>query len=1667
MPDINDIAIELNGSSKTAQNAVDKLIKKLYSLQDAMNIKFGSELTSSLNSLNAGLGNLGRTINNIDAKKVRDVGSALRNLSKNTGRLADLSKLKINTSDAQKQVDDLFGNISAQAKKSATELSEMYNIKDSSNLKELGKRVQEVYNTKGSQDAVNHLESYIKRVGELNKELTKEGEQAKEIRSLLSSGIRMPRNTKSELNGAEEMRYLQGKMGIKNFSYDKGLQWDGAHGWTAIIDDILGGDKFQQMTSPFDALSEAIQFCDEHLNEFVTSASELEALSYHMETLKTEAQGAADAFRQLDNVKVDSDGFMDVGDDFDEETFFTGMADKTEKLAESMNNLSREVEVNPFETLVHGLESLQGLTLPDMSAVGTLASAVGKMSGENVKAAADAIPRIAQGMRAFESVRIPNIEGVSQLASSLRSLGSKRVREATDALPKLFTSLSGVKDITLPNAENIAEFARSIAMLGRQGVEKAIANMPKLADAFSQMASRLSKAPAISANTVRLAQAMGQLSGNALRTGNNIGHASKRLNLFNNMARNGIKSTGGLARTIGKIYATYWLLFRAFGKIKEAIDISSDLTEVQNVVDTVFGDARDKVEEFADSAIMSFGMSELSAKEFASRFQAMGSAMGITDKAAASANEYLSKTLEKTKRNVEGVTDSYKDLGKTSADMSINLSKLAADMGSFYNKDYAEVAEDLNSVYTGMTRPLRTYGLDLTQATLKEWAMTNGLNSNIEKMTQAQKTMLRYQYVMANMGHVMNDYAITANTWANVTRTIGEQFKKLGQLIGEGLINTFKPALIKFRDFLNGLIGLVEKTLNAIGKLLGWQVEITEVGIEGAADGAEDLAGGLGDAADNAKKLNKQLAGFDRLNNLTTPSDGGGSGSGGSGTSGGGGGSSKTTGGKVTYKKYESEIDSWRGLGEAISNKIADELEGINWEKDVYPKAKKFGSGLAEFMNGLFSGSSGKRLFKSLGKTIAGAVNTVMIAADTWAKTLEWSKIGSNIKEGLVKFLKTWKPKIAGSAVGGIVSGIAQAVYSAVSDKKAWDLLGSKISEGVGAFLKTMSKKDAVTKKTGWEALFLGFWDALTGVASAITKVVEDNWDEIAKGIADGIKAVLDDIAKNPKKVTDLIKAGTILAAATSIAGVLGSLLSIKTLMIGIGKLTLSTIGKILLGKGVADTAAVGASGLLGKALASIGVKIGAFINAVKWAKSVSALQGGGFLAALADALGISSTKIAGSLAAGLTISTAITVAAAITWDYKSGNQKKRIDKYKDSMGLNPDGTRKDKKPKTKQDEVNENQALRLGTSYTASSASSANGMWSFMTVLNAVQKEADKNPIDVKVNAKVNKVNQKSLKTKDKTINDCVAMLQDVKKNKLKDKQRTINTIANFNEAKDKIPEKSKDIAATAKFQKWSKGGTFDSDLTGMMAVLEKKKTSKNFDMTIDGMNANITTQTTKSLKKEINKETAIITKQDTSGLTKEINKEKALITKQDTTGLSKIINNETAHITKQTLDRNLNRVIGGQVAKVKYMQDDIPQEKKVIKNVKVVLNSATGLAALPKALGGAFFNNKWHNIPQYASGGLPSHGTMFMAGEAGAEVVGHVGGRTEVLNESQLASTMYSAVSSAMAQQNAILLKQNEYLSGILAKDYGISSRDIFNATRSEANSYFNRTGRPAFEG
>ena len=157
-----------------------------------------------------------------------------------------------------------------------------------------------------------------------------------------------------------------------------------------------------------------------------------------------------------------------------------------------------------------------------------------------------------------------------------------------------------------------------------------------------------------------------------------------------------------LASKVGLLYAKFWMLMRVVRVFNRIISVASSLTEVQNVIDNTFGNMSYKIEDFSKKAIKDFGMSELSAKQFAARFQAMGTSMGITSDQVKKATSFLN-----TKKTTDGLVVGYNKASNSMADMSINLTKLAADMASFYDIEQETVAKALQSgVMAGQTRPL-------------------------------------------------------------------------------------------------------------------------------------------------------------------------------------------------------------------------------------------------------------------------------------------------------------------------------------------------------------------------------------------------------------------------------------------------------------------------------------------------------------------------------------------------------------------------------------------------------------------------------------------------------------------------------------------------------------------------------------------------------------------------------------------------------------------------------------------------------------------------------------------------------------------------------------------------------------------------------------------------
>nr|DAQ95184.1 MAG TPA: minor tail protein [Caudoviricetes sp.] len=678
--------------------------------------------------------------------------------------------------------------------------------------------------------------------------------------------------------------------------------------------------------------------------------------------------------------------------------------------------------------------------------LGRLSSVLSGLSTGNLNSLSTGVNRLAGAMTAMRGIDTRTFSAVARNVSKLGSINSRQINAAAGSMRQISNALKGISGMSA-SVKGLTELASAIKQLGYQSSTKAIENIPKLATAMRQLMSELSKAPSVSRNIIDMTNALAKLS----RTGGAAGTAAKSITSsfsgFSSGASAVTKKSFSLASAIGKVYATYWALFRGFRLLGDAIDISSSLTEVENVVRRTFGQYESLINNFAKTSIEKFGMSELSAKQFASRFQAMGTALDIPQ-------------------------------GKM-ANMSIRLTELAGDMASFYDVSQEDIAKSLQSVFSGTTAPMRRYGIDLTQATLKEWALKQGLDANISSMTQAEKAMLRYQYVLAHTTNITGDFARTADTWHNQITMLRENFKALGAVVGGGLINAFKPFIKVLNAVLQKVISFAEMVTNALGSIFGWKYEASKgAGISGladdigsASDGMDDLSDAAGSAgkntggiAKNAKKAKKEIQqatrAFDELKVISKQSkdNTSGSGSGGSGGGSGFGGSGGGDTGKLVqtdtiFKKFKSDIKDLEGLGKAISGSLINAMKGIEWD-EVYAKASGFGSGLAKFLNGLFEGQKGTTLFGETGKLIANSLNTVLHGLDSFGTTFNWKQFGNSIADGINKFFQNFDFALLAQTLNAWAQGAFDAVTTALK-KISW----KDVWKGVKEFLSNLDVK--------------------------------------------------------------------------------------------------------------------------------------------------------------------------------------------------------------------------------------------------------------------------------------------------------------------------------------------------------------------------------------------------------------------------------------------------------------------------------------------------------------------------------------------------------------------------------------------------------------------------------
>lgn len=479
------------------------------------------------------------------------------------------------------------------------------------------------------------------------------------------------------------------------------------------------------------------------------------------------------------------------------------------------------------------------------------------------------------------------------------------------------------------------------------------------------------------------------------------------------------KQTDKIKSAFGKIGKAVALAFSVTAIIsfgKSCIELGSDLAEVQNVVDVTFGAMSETINRFARDALEEFGLSETSAKQYTSTLGAMLKSMGFATQAA--------------------------------ADMSMNMTGLAADMASFYNLDTDVAFEKIRSGISGETEPLKQLGINLSVANLEAYALSQGMTKAYSSMSQQEQALLRYNYLLSVTADAQGDFARTSDGWANQVRVLTERFNALKAAIGQGLIAVLTPVIRVLNNLLAKILTVTDAFSNMIAKITGKNTKTTTTvkDIGGAADSAADSMGSVGAATDaagkSASKAKKEYGGLlsmDEIHSLTKKDDAD------SGGSGGGGGGDAAGGGLD-----ESIVDAANETDGAL-NPVLEKL--INRLKEL----KDF------FMNG-FKAGMGDVTLEPLKEAIAGIRKSlieiwtdpaVLQAANnflnTWAYSLGQQAgaaasigitLATNLLGGINKYLDQNKERIkqhlvtmfdVGSEIATIQGNFAQAIANIFS----------------------------------------------------------------------------------------------------------------------------------------------------------------------------------------------------------------------------------------------------------------------------------------------------------------------------------------------------------------------------------------------------------------------------------------------------------------------------------------------------------------------------------------------------------------------------------------------------------------------------------------------------------
>lgn len=229
----------------------------------------------------------------------------------------------------------------------------------------------------------------------------------------------------------------------------------------------------------------------------------------------------------------------------------------------------------------------------------------------------------------------------------------------------------------------------------------------------------------------------------------------------------------------------------ALAGFKRLVDASSDLNESVNVTGLTFDQSEQKIADFAAGAAQSIGQSERAAREATATFGGLLQNVGFLEEEA--------------------------------ANTSIQLTTLASDLGSAFNRDPEEAVVALTSALRGETEPIRAFNVQLDDMSVRSEAVRLGLAATTAEVDQQGLVQGRLSLILQQTSRVQGDFANTATEAANAQRINAAEAENSAAAMGDNFLPAYKSGLAVVQALASGfgsLPGPIQTAVVALGAVV-------------------------------------------------------------------------------------------------------------------------------------------------------------------------------------------------------------------------------------------------------------------------------------------------------------------------------------------------------------------------------------------------------------------------------------------------------------------------------------------------------------------------------------------------------------------------------------------------------------------------------------------------------------------------------------------------------------------------------------------------------------------------------------------------------------------------------------------------------------------------------